>query len=231
MILANKAVDFINKYLFPFAYWPYVCGILLLIIILTIIFFKKIKMNIYLFTTFFKLGLFTFGGGYAMIPTLKEIVVEKNKWLSNDEMLEVLAIAETTPGPIAINMATYIGYKKGKIMGSFLATLGVVLPSLIIIYIISLIFDQFISNPYVAAAFIGIKACVAFLITKAGWGMLVKMKKNIFNIIVFSLVFILMIVLELTSKSFSSIYLIIAGGLSCVIVSLIKDINKRKENA
>ena len=98
-------------------------------------------MNIYLFTTFFKLGLFTFGGGYAMIPALKEIVVEKNKWLSNDEMLEILAIAETTPGPIAINMATYIGYKQGKIMGSFLSTLGVVLPSLIIIYIISLIFD------------------------------------------------------------------------------------------
>ena len=190
---------------------------------------EKFRKALILFITFFKIGAFTFGGGYAMIPLVKDLVVTKG-WLGIEEFTNFIGVCESTPGPIAINMATYIGYKQGKIMGSFLSTLGVVLPSLIIIYIISLIFDQFISNPYVAAAFIGIKACVAFLITKAGWGMLVKMKKNIFNIIVFSLVFILMIILELTSKSFSSIYLIIAGGLSCIIVSLIKDINKRKEN-
>ena len=229
MILSSKVNDFIDKYLFPFNYWPYIAGFIALVIILIIIYRKKIKENIYLFTTFFKLGLFTFGGGYAMIPTLKEIVVENKKWLTNDEMLEVLAIAETTPGPIAINMATFIGYKQGKVLGSFLATLGVVLPSLIIIYIVSLIFDQFISNPYVAAAFVGIKACVAFLIIKAGWGMLVKMKKNTFNVALFSIIFILLIVFELTSTSFSSIYLILFGGISCIAINLLQSI-KRKED-
>ena len=132
------------------------------------------KKYLELFLTFFKLGLFTFGGGYAMIPSLKEIVVEKKKWLSEEEMLEILAISESTPGPIAINMATFIGYRQKKVLGSVLSTLGVVLPSLIIIYIISLFFDAFLANEYVASAFIGIKACVAFLITKAGLDMLIK---------------------------------------------------------
>ena len=81
-----------------------------------------------LFWIFFKLGLFTFGGGYAMIPQIKEIIVEKNKWMTNDEMLEIIAISESTPGPIAINMATYIGFKQKKLLGSIAATLGVVLP-------------------------------------------------------------------------------------------------------
>ena len=108
------------------------------------------KVILELFYIFFKLGLFTFGGGYAMIPQIKEIVVEKKKWITEDDMLEILAIAESTPGPIAINMATYIGYLKGKVLGSIAATIGVVLPSLIIIFIISLFFDAFIANKYVA---------------------------------------------------------------------------------
>ncbi len=228
MMLLNSVPDFINYYLFPIKYWPYIFISLLLTIILIIIFRKKLKNNLYLFCVFFKLGLFTFGGGYAMIPTLKEEVVENKKWLTEDEMIEVLAIAETTPGPIAINMATYIGFKQGKICGSFMATLGVVLPSLIIIFIVSLLYDQFISNKYVAAAFVGIKACVAFLIMKAGWDMLIKMKKNIFNITIFSIVFILMVILELTSKSFSSIYLILIGGLLCVVINLLKSIKKKE---
>ena len=87
------------------------------------------KKYLELFLTFFKLGLFTFGGGYAMIPSLKEIVVEKKKWLSEEEMLEILAISESTPGPIAINMATFIGYRQKKVLGSVCSTLGVVLPS------------------------------------------------------------------------------------------------------
>ena len=91
-----------------------------------------------LFFTFFKLGLFTFGGGYAMIPQIKEQVIEKKKWLSEEEVLEIIAISESTPGPIAINMATFIGYRQKKVLGSVCSTLGVVLPSLIIIYIISI---------------------------------------------------------------------------------------------
>lgn len=228
MVLLNSFTDFIDHYLFPIHYWPYILSVIALITILVIIFRKRIKDNLYLFAVFFKLGLFTFGGGYAMIPTLKEEVVENKKWLTEDEMIEVLAIAESTPGPIAINMATYIGFKQGKLCGSFMATLGVVLPSLIIIFIISLLFDQFISNKYVAAAFVGIKACVAFLIMKAGWGMLVKMKKDVFNLIIFPIIFILMIVLELTSTSFSSIYLILSGGVLCVVINLLKSIKKKE---
>jgi len=115
-----------------------------------------------LFFVFFKLGLFTFGGGYAMIPMLTEIVVDKEEWLTKDEMLEIIAIAESTPGPIAINMATYVGYKKNKFLGSFLATLGVVIPSLIIIFVISLFFSKMIDNKYIQFVFEGIKCCVAF---------------------------------------------------------------------
>lgn len=182
-----------------------------------------------LFYTFFKLGLFTFGGGYAMIPQIKEIVIEKKKWLSEEEMLEILAISESTPGPIAINSATFIGYRQKGVLGSLMATLGVVLPSLIIIYIISLFFDAFLANEYVASAFVGIKACVAFLITKAGLEMLYKMKKNIFNVITFSLVFVLMIVFELFSVNFSSIYFILIGGLSSILVYIISSCKKKED--
>ena len=103
-----------------------------------------------LFWIFFKLGLFTFGGGYAMIPQIKEVVIEKEKWLSEDEMLELLAIAESTPGPIAINMATYIGYQRKGFLGSLFSTLGVVLPSMIIIFIISLFFS---TSPSISSSF------------------------------------------------------------------------------
>lgn len=182
-----------------------------------------------LFFVFFKLGLFTFGGGYAMIPQIKEQIVERKKWLTSEEMLEIIAISESTPGPIAINMATFIGYRQKKIFGSIMSTLGVVLPSLIIIFIISLFFDAFLANQYISYAFIGIKACVAFLITKAGFEMFLKMKKNVFNIIVFSIIFILMIIFELFSISFSSIFLILIGGLISIIIFSIQTFNKKED--
>ena len=87
------------------------------------------KALLKLFFTFFKIGLFTFGGGYAMISQIKEAVVDNHKWLSEDELLEIVAISESTPGPIAINMATFVGYKRKGFLGSAFATLGVVLPS------------------------------------------------------------------------------------------------------
>ena len=96
-----------------------------------------------LFFEFFKIGLFTFGGGYAMISQIKEAVVEKKKWLSDDELMEIITIAESTPGPIAINLATFVGYKRKGVKGSIAATLGVILPSFIILYIISLFLDSF----------------------------------------------------------------------------------------
>ena len=179
------------------------------------------KKYLSLFLTMMKIGLFTFGGGYAMIPQIKEIVVEKKKWISEDDMLEILAIAESTPGPIAINMATYIGYLKGKVLGSIAATIGVVLPSLIIIFIISLFFDAFIANKYVAYAFIGINCAVAFLITKAAIDMIIKMKKKVVPIIVLCVVTVLVTLFKVFSINFSSIYLIIIGGIIGIISSSI----------
>ncbi len=166
-----------------------------------------------LFLTFFKIGLFTFGGGYAMIAQIREEVVEKNKWLDEEELIQIIAIAESTPGPVAINMATYVGYKKKKFFGSLLATLGVVLPSFVIILLISLVLDSFMSNLYVQYAFVGIKCAVAFLILKAGIGMLKKLEKKFVPMFIFIVVLILEIIFEIFSISFSSIYFILLGGI------------------
>jgi len=165
-----------------------------------------------LFFTFFKIGLFTFGGGYAMIAQMKEVIVQEKGWLNDDELLEVITIAESTPGPIAINLATYVGYKRGGFLGSACCTAGVVLPSLIILYTISLFLDAFMANKYVAYAFVGIKCAVAFLILKAGYGMFAKLPRNALTLSVFAVVFALLLVFEVFSISFSAIFFILVGG-------------------
>ena len=178
-----------------------------------------------LFWTFFKIGLFTFGGGYAMLAQIRENIVEKKGWLTDDELTEIIAIAEATPGPIAINMATFVGYNRKGFLGSVFATLGTVLPSMIIIFIISLFLDEFMKNKYVAYAFVGIKCAVAFLILKAGFGMLSKVEKKVVPIIVFLCVLFSMIAFELFSINFSSVFFIIAGGIIgiiCYSLSFIK---------
>lgn len=185
-----------------------------------------------LFLTFFKIGLFTFGGGYAMIAQIKESIVENKKWLTEDELLQIVAIAESTPGPIAINMATYVGYKRKGVLGSTMATLGVVLPSIVIIFTISLFLEEFMKNKYVAYAFVGIKCAVAFLIAKAGYEMFRKIEKKPLPIITFVAMFGASIILELLSKSISSIIFIIIGGIVGIVVySLICfDSDKKVEN-
>ncbi len=180
-----------------------------------------------LFITFFKIGLFTFGGGYAMISQVREIVTCQKKWLTEDELIQVITVSESTPGPIAINMATYVGSKKGGVLGSAFATLGVVLPSLVIIFIISLFFDAFIANKYVAYAFSGIKCAVAFLILKAGIEMLIKMEKKLLAVLTFAVIFGAMIIFELLSVSFSSVIFIIAGGILGIFAYGV--LNARKE--
>lgn len=165
-----------------------------------------------LFFTFFKIGLFTFGGGYAMIAQIREIVVEKLGWLNEDELLQIIVVAESTPGPIAINLATYVGYKRRGVLGSVLATLGVVLPSLTIIFLISLFLEAFMQNVYVQYAFVGIKCAVAFLILKAGLTMLKKVERKPLPIICFCVVLTAMLAFELLSISFSTVLLILIGG-------------------
>ena len=136
------------------------------------------KTLLKLFLTFFRIGLFTFGGGYAMIAVIDSICVEKKQWITHDEMMNITVIAESTPGPIAINCATYVGYKKKKIPGAIAATIGVVLPSLIIIYLISLFLDRFLEITWVASAFKGIKLAVGILIVDAAVRMIKKTEKK-----------------------------------------------------
>lgn len=170
------------------------------------------KKCLELFTMFFKLGLFTFGGGYAMLPQIKQEVIENKKWLTEDDVLQIIAIAESTPGPVAINMATYIGYKQAKILGSIFATIGVVLPSLVIIFLISLFFEEFIKLEYVNYAFKGIKCAVAFLIIKAGIGMAKKVKKSWLPLSILGLTLIASLCFEIFDINFSSIYMILIGA-------------------
>lgn len=170
-----------------------------------------------LFFTFFKLGLFTFGGGYAMIANIRDIVLEKKRWLTEDELVQVITIAESTPGPIAINLATYVGYHKRGVLGSACATVGVVLPSFVIIYLISFVLDFFMENPYVAGAFDGIKCAVAFLIIRAGWGMLKKLEKKPLPIITLCLTIGVMLTLELLAVELSTVVLILAGGVIGIV--------------
>ena len=188
------------------------------------------KLLLTLFLTFLKIGVTTFGGGYAMIANFQETIVEKKKWLTEDEFMEIITVAESTPGPIAINVATFVGYKKKGFLGSLFATLGVVLPSLVIIFVISLVLDQFMENVYVKYAFNGIKVAVAFLIARAGINLFKKMEKKILPIICFSIVLILVILFEIFSISFSSIFYILIGGVIGIFAYSIIKRPKSKED-
>lgn len=138
--------------------------------------------NIYLklFLTFLKIGAFTFGGGYAMIPMIQKEIVDKNHWIEDKDILDITAIAESTPGPIAVNSATFVGGKIAGFWGSFFATLGVVIPSFVIIYLISFVLKQFESLQIVQYAFFGIRAGVLALIVQACYSMFQQCEKNIF---------------------------------------------------
>ena len=125
---------------------------------------SKLRRIFTLFTTFFRIGAFTFGGGYAMIPLIQRDVVEKHKWITDDDILEIVAIAESTPGPIAINSATFVGHRVAGFFGAFFATFGVVLPSFVIISLISLLLNEFQSITAVRYAFFGIRAGVLALL-------------------------------------------------------------------
>lgn len=188
------------------------------------------KKHLNLFFTMLKIGLFTFGGGYAMIALLENEFVSKTKWMQKDEFLDMVAIAESTPGPIAINAATYIGYKMLGVLGALTATVAVCIPSFIIIYAISIFFDAFLSFTLVEYAFRGIQVCVIWLILSAGLKMLRRMKKTPFNIIIISSVVTCSVVLSVLSVSFSAIFYVLISGAIGVFIYLLGLIGKRKES-
>ena len=187
---------------------------------------QEVKSLETLFFTFFKIGLFTFGGGYAMIALLEEEFIQRRKWLDKDEFLDMTAIAESTPGPVAINSATYLGYKLAKVPGAATATVAVCLPSFLIIYAISLFFEQFTQLTIIANAFKGIQVCVIYLIFSAGVRMLKALDKSPFATGVLAAVMLVMVGLSLAGVSVSSILLILLSGAAGVAAWLI---GRRKE--
>ncbi len=186
---------------------------------------KKILLD--LFLTFVKIGLFTFGGGYAMISIIESICVEKKKWITHDDMMNVTVIAESTPGPIAINCATFVGYRQAGISGALAATLGTVLPSFAVIYAISIFLDNFLEITLIANAFKGIKAAVGILILNAAITMIKNMGKEILPRAIMICSFAAMLLINIFSWNFSSTSLMLAAAA----VSLTAFIVKRKGGA
>jgi len=180
------------------------------------------KLLLDLFLTFSKIGLFTFGGGYAMIPLIENVCVTKKEWITHEEMMDITVIAESTPGPIAINCATYVGSKKKGFWGAVMATLGVTLPSFLIILLISFFLDRFLEIKWVASAFKGIKIAVGILILDAAVKMIVKMKKKALSIIILSAAFIAMMLINAFALRVSTIVLMLASALAGLFVYLIK---------
>ncbi len=172
---------------------------------------KTLKIKA-LFFTFMKIGLFTFGGGYAMIPIIEDICVDKKKWISHDEMMEITVIAEATPGPIAINCATFVGYKQAGTAGAGAATLGVVLPSFCIIFAISMCLDRFLEITWVANAFRGIKIAVGILILNAAVNMVKKMPKKPMPVFILVFSCLVMVLANIFSLRFSTVALMVAAA-------------------
>ena len=175
-----------------------------------------------LFLTFAKIGVATFGGGYAMIGIIEGVCVEQKKWLTHEEMMDVAVIAESTPGPIAINCATYAGFVRDGLPGAAAATLGVVLPSFTIIYLISMFLEHFLEIRIIASAFMGIKLCVALLIINAGINMLKKMKKKKLSLVLLSAGFLMMLGALLFGVKLSSIVLMVGAGVVSLALSRVK---------
>ena len=175
-----------------------------------------------LFFTFAKVGLFTFGGGYAMIVLIENNCAEKKQWITHDEMMNITVIAESTPGPIAINCATYVGYKQKGIVGALAATIGMILPSFCIIFAISALLDHFLEITWIAHAFQGIKIAVGILIIDAAIKMLQKMQKKPMPRAFMLCAFAAMLLINIFSVRISSIILMLAAGLVSLIIFMVK---------
>lgn len=179
---------------------------------------REMKRLLELIVTFMKIGLFTFGGGYAMIAVIDDICVERKKWITQEDMMKITIIAESTPGPVAINCATFVGYQQAGVLGAIFATLGVVLPSFVIIYIISMFLDHFLEIAIVAKAFKGIKIAVGLLIFQVGMNMRKKMKSGAAAQVIMIGAFGLMLCNDILAWEISSVTLIVISAVVGVAV-------------
>ena len=185
-------------------------------------------MLLELFLTFFRIGAFTFGGGYAMISVIEDICVSRKKWITHEDLVNVTVIAESTPGPVAINCATFVGYKQKGFIGAVMATLGVVLPSFIIIYVISMFLDRFLEIAWIANAFKGIRVAVGLLILDVGIRMIKKMPKEPVRIVILALAFAAMLLISVFSWKISAITLLLCGAAVSLAVFLIQKPREEK---
>ena len=181
-----------------------------------------------LFLTFAKIGLFTFGGGYAMISIIEDNCVEKKKWISHEDMMELTVVAESTPGPIAINCATFTGYKKAGFAGALAATLGMVVPSFAVIYLISMFLDNFLELTIIANAFRGIKIAVGILILDAGITMVKKMHKKKLPRTIMGCSCAVMLWVNIFARNFSSISLMLIAAAVSLAVFVLKGVPGQK---
>ena len=190
-------------------------------------------MNILLdlFLTFAKIGLFTFGGGYAMISMIEYNCVEKKQWITHDEMMNVTVIAESTPGPIAINCATFTGYKKAGFIGALAATLGMIVPSFVVIYLISMFLDNFLELAIIANAFKGIKIAVGILILDAAITMIKKMQKKKLPRTIMACSCIMKFCINLFAWNFSSISLMLIAAVVSLAIFILNGAPKQKGGA
>lgn len=190
-------------------------------------------MNILLdlFLTFAKIGLFTFGGGYAMISMIQDNCVERKQWITHSEMMNITVIAESTPGPIAINCATFTGYKKAGFIGSVVATLGMVIPSFIVIYLISMFLDNFLELTIIANAFKGIKIAVGILILDAAVTMIKKMPKKRLPRAIMICSCIVMFCINIFALNFSSISLMLIAAVISLIIFVAQGAPEQKGGA
>ena len=175
-----------------------------------------------LFLTFAKIGLFTFGGGYAMIALIERACVERKQWITHDEMMNITVIAESTPGPIAINCATYVGYKQKGMAGAAAATVGMVLPSFVIIFLISMFLDNFLEIRWIAHAFQGIKIAVGILILDAAVKMIRKMQKKPLPMVIMICAFLILLLADVLALRLSAVSLLPAAGLVSLGLFLMK---------
>ena len=182
-----------------------------------------------LFLTFAKIGLFTFGGGYALVSMIENTCVEKKAWLTHDEMMTVTVIAESTPGPIAINCATYVGYKQKGMVGAIVATIGMVLPSFVIILLVSMVFDNFLEITWIASAFKGIRIAVGIIILDAGIKMIRKMHKKVIPRIIMACSALAMFLIDIFALRISSIVLMLVAAVVSLSIFFVKGKTAKEE--
>ena len=179
---------------------------------------KSFKDLLILFLTFFKLGIFSIGGGATMLTLLQGELVEKKKWLNNDELMEMTAIAESTPGPIAINLATYLGYKRLGFLGALVSTLAIVITPFTLMFCISLFLANVLEITSVRYAFMGVKVGVVFLLLKVSITLIRQVKKDLFGVFLLLLVTVGMILVTIFAVNFSAIYFILIGAFLGLLV-------------